>query len=37
MDSLSWMFNKYNNDLTKYEKIIPCGIKNKGVTNLLEY
>ena len=24
-----------NNDLTKYEKIIPCGIKNKGVTNLV--
>ena len=23
-----------NNDLTKYEAIIPCGIKNKGVTNL---
>tara|TARA_B100000959_G_scaffold228910_1_gene244411 strand:+ start:493 stop:1110 length:618 start_codon:yes stop_codon:yes gene_type:complete len=22
------------NDLTKYKKIIPCGIKNKGVTNL---
>ena len=24
-----------NNDLTKYEKIVPCGIKNKGVTNLI--
>ena len=24
-----------NNDLTKYEKIVPCGIKNKGVTNLM--
>ena len=23
-----------NNDLTKYKKIIPCGIKDKGVTNL---
>ena len=23
-----------NNDLTKYKNIIPCGIKNKGVTNL---
>ena len=23
-----------NNDLKKYEAIIPCGIKNKGVTNL---
>ena len=22
------------NDLSKYKKIIPCGIKNKGVTNL---
>ena len=25
-----------SNDLRKYEKIIPCGIKNKGVTNLLK-
>ena len=24
------------NDLSKYKKIIPCGIKNKGVTNLKE-
>ena len=24
------------NDLRKYESIIPCGIKNKGVTNLKE-
>ena len=23
-----------NNDIDKYKKIIPCGIKNKGVTNL---
>ena len=23
-----------NNDLSKYQSIIPCGIKNKGVTNL---
>ena len=23
-----------NNDLTKYQNIIPCGISNKGVTNL---
>ena len=23
-----------NNDLTKYKNIIPCGISNKGVTNL---
>jgi len=23
-----------NNDLSKYKKIIPCGIKDKGVTNL---
>ncbi|MFL2878057.1 MAG: lipoyl(octanoyl) transferase LipB [Candidatus Pelagibacter sp.] len=23
-----------NNDIEKYKKIIPCGIKNKGVTNL---
>tara|TARA_B100000780_G_scaffold41074_1_gene25533 strand:+ start:404 stop:1024 length:621 start_codon:yes stop_codon:yes gene_type:complete len=25
-----------NNDLSKYENIIPCGISNKGVTNLKE-
>ena len=25
-----------NNDLTKYTKIIPCGIKDKGVTNIKE-
>ena len=25
-----------NNDLKKYHKIIPCGIKNKGVTNLIK-
>jgi len=25
-----------NNDLTKYKKIIPCGIKDKGVTNIKE-
>jgi len=25
-----------NNDLNKYSSIIPCGIKNKGVTNLKE-
>mgnify|MGYP001196112828 FL=1 len=24
-----------SNDLNKYKKIIPCGIKNKGVTNLV--
>ena len=24
-----------NNDLNQYKKIIPCGIKNKGVTNLI--
>ena len=24
-----------NNDLKKYDKIIPCGIKNKSVTNLV--
>ena len=23
-----------NNDLTKYESIIPCGIKDRGITNL---
>ena len=23
-----------SNDLSKYKKIIPCGVKNKGVTNL---
>ena len=23
-----------NNDIEKYKKIIPCGIKNKGITNL---
>ena len=25
-----------DNDLQKYKKIIPCGIRNRGVTNLLE-
>jgi len=25
-----------NNDLSKYNSIVPCGIKNKGVTNLRE-
>jgi lipoyl(octanoyl) transferase len=25
-----------NNDLTKYKKIVPCGIKDKGVTNMTE-
>ena len=25
-----------NNDLSKYKKIIPCGIKAKGITNLKE-
>jgi len=25
-----------NNDLSRYKKIIPCGIKDKGVTNLKE-
>ena len=25
-----------NNDLTKYQNIIPCGILDKGVTNLKE-
>ena len=25
-----------NNNLKEYDKIIPCGIKNKGVTNLYE-
>ena len=25
-----------DNDLQQYEKIIPCGVKNKGVTNLME-
>ena len=25
-----------DNDLQRYEKIIPCGVKNKGVTNLME-
>jgi len=27
--------NVYN-DLTKYKKIVPCGIKDKGVTNMTE-
>ena len=27
---------KINNDLKKYDSIIPCGISNKGVTNLKE-
>ena len=25
-----------SNDLTKYKKIIPCGISNKGITSLKE-
>ena len=25
-----------NNNLNQYKKIIPCGIKNKGITNLIE-
>ena len=25
-----------DNNLQQYEKIIPCGVKNKGVTNLME-
>jgi len=25
-----------NNDLKKYKSIVPCGIKNKGITNLKE-
>ena len=25
-----------DNDLHQYKKIIPCGVKNKGVTNLME-
>ena len=25
-----------NNNLKKYDAIVPCGIKNKGVTNLTE-
>ena len=24
-----------NNDLDQYKKIIPCGIKDKGITNLI--
>ena len=31
-------FREYfqHNDLTKYDAIIPCGIKNKGIINLKE-
>jgi lipoyl(octanoyl) transferase len=29
-----WFSININNDLKKYEAIIPCGIKDKGVTNL---
>tara|TARA_B100000965_G_scaffold41024_1_gene30169 strand:+ start:43 stop:663 length:621 start_codon:yes stop_codon:yes gene_type:complete len=25
-----------NNDITNYKKIIPCGIKDKGITNLMK-
>ena len=25
---------KWNNNLKKYDAIIPCGIKDKGITNL---
>ena len=35
MDNISWFSININNDLNYY-KIIPCGIKNKGVTNLNE-
>ena len=26
-----------SNDLSKYKSIIPCGIKNKGVTSIKEF
>ena len=35
MNSLFQNLN-VNNDLSMYRKITPCGIKNKGVTNLQE-
>ena len=25
-----------NNNLDQYKKIVPCGIKNKGITNLVK-
>ena len=34
MDSLSWFSININNDVSNYQKIIPCGIKNKGITTL---
>ena len=37
MDCLSWFFIKCIMILIKYKNIIPCGIKNKGITSLKEY
>ena len=34
MDRLSRLSLNINNNLDSYKKIIPCGIKDKGVTNL---
>ena len=34
MDSYHGFSINISNDLKKYESIIPCGIQNKGVTNL---
>ena len=34
MDCLPWFSININNKLDKYDSIIPCGISNRGVTNL---
>ena len=34
MDCLSWVLNKRKYDISNYQKIIPCGIKDKGITTL---
>ena len=36
MDCFSWFSLNIENDLRMYKKIIPCGIKNCGITNLKE-
>ena len=34
MDCLPWFSLNINNNLNAYNKIIPCGVKDKGVTSL---
>ena len=35
MDCLSWFAININNNLDQYKKIRPCGIEDKGITNLV--